>query len=181
MATLESTITDLMGGRTASPNNVESCTPSSVTQSSILPQETSSQKRKASLSFLPMVDESNDAGTSNSRPPISSNEYSSYTNEPSYSTAPFSALEAQNMIQQELSQGTNLSKQKREAFHAALGSLTKSLSTSYKKSSTSSSEPNDYYLTISSDDAVKYPDVEVIQWILSRENPLHLKVKLLTS
>lgn len=89
--------------------------------------------------------------------------------EPTYSTPPYSTVEAQNMIQQELVQGAKLSKQKREAFHAALASLSDSLGTSHHDQSTLLFDSYNHHLTAEKLDLPKYPEIETVKWMLTRK------------
>lgn len=89
--------------------------------------------------------------------------WNTYSTEPSISTPSYSAVEAQSMIQKVLSQGSRLSKEKREAFHSALGSLSESLNSSFLDASSLSSNAESLLRTQEWIDNPAIPDVEVIQ------------------
>ena len=77
-----------------------------------------------------------------------------------YSTPPFSAYEAQNLIQQELSSTVDSNKSQRSALHSALSSLKQRLNT------TIPTAPS--HLLSTSEDLQRFPmpSVELIQWML---------------
>ena len=89
--------------------------------------------------------------------------WSTYTSNTSDSPALFSAVEAQSMIQQVLDQGSRLSKQKRAAFHSALGTLSESLNTSYNDASSISANTDELLYSEEWWEDPAIPDVEVIQ------------------
>lgn len=102
-----------------------------------------------------------------SRPSAVNKKLSSFK-EPIYSTPPYSTVEAQQMIEQELRQGERLSKQKREAFHAALGSLSDSLATSHHDQTTVLFDSYNLHLEAQKMNVAKYPEIETIKWMLTR-------------
>jgi len=89
--------------------------------------------------------------------------------EPTYSTPPYSTIEAQQMIEQELRQGEKLSKQKREAFHAALGSLSDSLAISQNDPTTALFDSYSAHVEAQRMEVAKYPEIETVKWMLTRE------------
>lgn len=162
MANLESTITGLMR-KTGAAKNVQSSSGTAVDARDVNTPDTISSSvgslQRPQIGKVQAIN-SDDAPT----PQI----WCSYK-EPSYSTPPYSAVEAQHMIQQVLTQGTSLSKQKKEAFHAALGSLSSSLKTSRQDPGIPTLEGNDQHAKPEEMQPPMYPDIETVQWVLNRE------------
>lgn len=161
MATLENTITNLMGTKKdleATPSHVlNPITPE------LLAPRAESETLGPSRSYRRKRTNSGASGENGTQESPSSKMWSTYTAEPSYSTPPFSAVEAQNMIQQVLSQGKKMSKQKRDAYHSALGSLSESLNTSYHDTCSIPSDSDEFLRTKELLENSTIPDVEVVQ------------------
>ena len=154
MATLENTITGLMARPKESP--IEE-----------VPGTLTSDGNTTSTQLGSRLQHGEAQATSSHRSPA--DKRWAIFKEPTYTTPPFSTMEAQNMIEQELRQGKKLSKQKREAFHAALRSLSDSLTTSYHDQNTLDFDRYDLHLDAQKKDLAKYPEIETIKWMLTRK------------
>ena len=102
--------------------------------------------------------------------------WNTYNTENSQATSQFSAVEAQTMIQKVLRQGDVLSKQKREAFHSALASLSESLHTSFLDASSMSANPHDLPHTQEWLDAPAIPSVEAMQVSVMKQYSLPFSI-----
>jgi hypothetical protein len=81
-------------------------------------------------------------------------------------TPPFSANEAQTLIQEELSHGPSLSMTKQAAFHSALSSLKQTLNTSIKDHESPDSTTSERTL-----EDLQIPHITLIQWMLQCRSP----------
>lgn len=118
-----------------------------------------SRKRKA----LPRAVTNVERSPRSNQPPST---WNTYAVEP-VSTPQFSTTAAQTLIHKELSHGIKLNKEKREAFHSALRSLSDSLNSSSNELGASNLNPPPV-LTNGTIDYSSIPSLEVVQWALKR-------------
>jgi hypothetical protein len=151
MDTLENSLAGWIGSTREYDKDLGQCArdTSSASKKSETPATSSSRKRTSSVAF----------GKGNTQLTIDG--------EQRCASVPFSATEAQDLIQQEFIHGRRLNKKKRAALESAIVSLNESLSPSLHKNehlslSQTSTEPLE---------ELSLPSIDLIQLILQRKNP----------
>lgn len=162
MASLESTITGLMGTKRHVDNDTNHVSKSSISEL-LTPGSDSVSTNPLGVTHQKSTYLDTTRGKESSCGISSLSIWNTYSTEPSISAPPYSAVEARSMIQKVLSHGNKLSEQKREAFQSALGSLSESLKSSFLDASSLSSNAESLLRTQEWIDNPAIPDVEVIQ------------------